>query len=241
MTIRHRPKNLLTIAAVAMATLVLTTTAHAVPIEVFYDSFEDLDISGEASGQLDNPNPTGWFDVGHPNTAGTIHNNSPYLNTPFGDQALKVWQGNQGGARKNLVDVLEADMEYVISFNVSPRDNRSTGDYRAELWGGSSHADVDLTLLDSFEGTMTDLNMLDSAMHTFDTSGGNIGDSLQLRLVDPESGQVTGAWQDGPYYDNVLLTKESTLVAPAVPEPASIAIWSLLGLCLAGYGYRRRR
>ncbi len=25
-----------------------------------------------------------------------------------------------------------------------------------------------------------------------------------------------------------------------VPEPASIAIWSLLGLCLAGYGYRRR-
>ncbi len=28
---------------------------------------------------------------------------------------------------------------------------------------------------------------------------------------------------------------------PAVPEPASIAIWSLLGLCLAGYGYRRRK
>ncbi len=26
-----------------------------------------------------------------------------------------------------------------------------------------------------------------------------------------------------------------------VPEPASIAIWSILGLCLAGYGYRRRR
>ncbi len=28
---------------------------------------------------------------------------------------------------------------------------------------------------------------------------------------------------------------------PEVPEPASIAIWSILGLCLAGYGYRRRR
>ncbi len=26
-----------------------------------------------------------------------------------------------------------------------------------------------------------------------------------------------------------------------VPEPASIAIWSILGICLAGYGYRRRR
>ncbi len=26
-----------------------------------------------------------------------------------------------------------------------------------------------------------------------------------------------------------------------VPEPASIAIWTMLGLCLAGYGYRRRK
>ncbi len=26
-----------------------------------------------------------------------------------------------------------------------------------------------------------------------------------------------------------------------VPEPTSIAIWTLLGLCLAGYGYRRRK
>jgi hypothetical protein len=33
-----------------------------------------------------------------------------------------------------------------------------------------------------------------------------------------------------------------TLVpSPVVPEPSSIAIWSLLGICLAGYGYRRRR
>ncbi len=27
----------------------------------------------------------------------------------------------------------------------------------------------------------------------------------------------------------------------AIPEPHSIAIWSILGICLAGYGYRRRR
>ncbi len=32
-----------------------------------------------------------------------------------------------------------------------------------------------------------------------------------------------------------------TEAAAPVPEPASIAIWSILGLCLAGYGYRRRR
>ncbi len=29
-------------------------------------------------------------------------------------------------------------------------------------------------------------------------------------------------------------------VSETVPEPASIAIWTLLGLCLAGYAYRRR-
>ena len=37
------------------------------------------------------------------------------------------------------------------------------------------------------------------------------------------------------------LTGFQIVAKPAVPEPTSIAIWSLLGLCLAGYGYRRRR
>ncbi len=40
-----------------------------------------------------------------------------------------------------------------------------------------------------------------------------------------------------PAFDGSALT----LTAVNVPEPASIAIWSILGLCLAGYGYRRRR
>ncbi len=38
--------------------------------------------------------------------------------------------------------------------------------------------------------------------------------------------------------DEGVVRAEGDLV---VPEPASIAIWGILGLCLAGYGYLRRR
>ncbi len=59
---------------------------------------------------------------------------------------------------------------------------------------------------------------------------GTVGMSGDLRWVFSQNDDQTFAWATG---------------APAggneVPEPASIAIWSILGLCLAGYGYRRRR
>lgn len=197
--------------------------AQAAPIQVSYDSFEDPDISADADGSTDD-NATGWFEVGHPNTSGVIHENSGKFTTPYGSQALRAWQGQQTGAQKTLGENLEADMEYVLSFNVSARDNRSTGDYRAELWAGS-------TLLDLVEGTVTTNDMSHSVTHTFDTSAGTVGDALLLRLIDPSSGQVTNAWQDGPYFDNVLLTKE------LVPEPSSLALLGLGGLLIV----RRRR
>ena len=34
---------------------------------------------------------------------------------------------------------------------------------------------------------------------------------------------------------------ELEVFAAAVPEPASVAIWTLLGLAAAGFGYRQRR
>ncbi len=50
--------------------------------------------------------------------------------------------------------------------------------------------------------------------------------------------------QDGDFFlqlaDGTGVTTQGQTQSPVVPEPASIAIWSLLGLCLAGYGYRRR-
>lgn len=196
---------------------------QAAPIQISYDSFESPNILPATS--VDSPNPDGWFDTGHPNTSGIIHETSGLFSTPYGEQALKVWQGNQEGARKNLGTVLEADSDYVISFNVAKRDNRTQGDYRAELW-------VNGTFVDKVEGIVATNDMSESVLHTFDTSGGLIGGAMELRLVDPASGQLTTAWQDGPYFDNVLLTKQ------AVPEP-STAI--LAGLGLMGFIFRRRK
>jgi hypothetical protein len=49
-------------------------------------------------------------------------------------------------------------------------------------------------------------------------------------------------WSIGTVDDQILrLSFAGTGIVPNVPEPASIAIWSFLGICLAGYGYRRRR
>ena len=39
----------------------------------------------------------------------------------------------------------------------------------------------------------------------------------------------------------VLVAPPASEAAPAVPEPASIASWSIIGLCLTGFGYYRRR
>ncbi len=50
---------------------------------------------------------------------------------------------------------------------------------------------------------------------------------------------------DGPNsplrFEELLVFGELAPEITAVPEPHSIAIWSILGICLAGYGYRRRR
>ncbi len=65
---------------------------------------------------------------------------------------------------------------------------------------------------------------------------------------------LTSVLSDGDTFDTIRIegnNRDFTIAevrlaadiaeAAPVPEPASIAIWSLLGLCLAGYGYRRRR
>ena len=67
---------------------------------------------------------------------------------------------------------------------------------------------------------------------------------------DPANASITTPldWFVGPnplFLDNdgnLVLTNVSNIAqtGAAVPEPASIAIWSILGICLAGYGYRRR-
>ncbi len=50
-----------------------------------------------------------------------------------------------------------------------------------------------------------------------------------------------GSFTGGNKWGLDEVTFQGTPTIENVPEPASIAIWSVLALCLAGYGYRRRR
>lgn len=63
-------------------------------------------------------------------------------------------------------------------------------------------------------------------------------------------GTVDVSLPAGATFDNFIVDDDSARLTnlvfasatdPVVPEPASIAIWSIFGICLAGYGYRRRR
>ena len=66
-------------------------------------------------------------------------------------------------------------------------------------------------------------------------AGVDLTENYQLDFFETDQ----GGWGWGQM-NFVNIASGAPVVAP-VPEPASIAIWSLLGLCLAGYGYRRHR
>ncbi len=65
--------------------------------------------------------------------------------------------------------------------------------------------------------------------------------SAELLAAAPNAGDV--GFNNGQFFLNIGGTTglATAGAGQTVPEPASIAIWSLLGLCLAGYGYRRQR
>ena len=82
---------------------------------------------------------------------------------------------------------------------------------------------------DTIKGYVGHLNgtYLDTPMFTFDTSGITAEYAYNGPIALKAIGGATNC------YDNVI-------VAP-IPEPSTLAIWSLLGLCGVGIGWYRRR
>ncbi len=85
-------------------------------------------------------------------------------------------------------------------------------------------------------GTWTQIVDLD------DIPNGQISEPISADLGDFDIiGIMISSQRNGPSGLTVDDVEFFNPNAVAVPEPHSIAIWSLFGLCLAGYGYRRGR
>lgn len=122
-----------------------------------------------------------------------------------------------------LSDVLTANTLYTLSVNVGDRLDLTFSGYSINLLAGS-------TVLASTSTPVPLNGRFATATVQFQTlaTHANLGALLQIQLITTPGGQVN--------YDNVRL--DGTAVA-AVPEPASIAMWSLgaLGMMFA----RRKR
>ncbi len=110
-------------------------------------------------------------------------------------------------------------------------------DYTAFLLSPSAVELDQVTVADTLAGTgagqplvtldLADTLLSDPGTYTLRIKGGDFAGNN-------ETGNHTGL-------DNLSINGTIERQQVAVPEPASVAIWSMLGLCLAGYGYRRRR
>jgi hypothetical protein len=65
-----------------------------------------------------------------------------------------------------------------------------------------------------------------------------VGSGLEINLFDTGGG---GAFPYSLYTNGGLVVPVSFTAAIVTPEPASLAVWSLLGLCVAGWSWRRSK
>ncbi len=240
MTTRCRPKNLLILAAVAMATLTLVAnSAHAQTVLV------DEDFQGGHPNNTANPAFPGWtWANGAAVKSRTQATND--LPGPVGDEGIQFEWTNANGTY-DVTHNWAADDMYTLTLNASQQAWNGTEQSRfidvvlledngTELWNGQAEVPTQAGGVawngpgHWGDGPWTDELTFSWEIDASTFTTGNAGEEIDLR--------VSSSGDRGLYFDNVSLTLPA---AAAVPEPASIAIWSLLGLCLAGYGYRRRR
>lgn len=166
----------------------------------------------------------------------------------FGEDALaftdRTHEWNTAGGQPSFASLDLDGVDYIQFAN----DDRSVGDLEAEISFAPGLKDIYL-LVDDRVNTANELNIFNE--NPFVDTGINFGvdesgdgDIDQLSslflLPDFEGLSLTlGAQNQGG--TNMIGVLAAPVANAVIPEPASIAIWSLLGLGLAGFGYCRVR
>lgn len=112
--------------------------------------------------------------------------------------------------------------------------------YTVSVFGAAFGGDAEFTAMldgamDYTNTTLSDTgsNPKDAALYTLEVVPDSPGDILSLSMLLQNSTSQFGH----TLINGVAVTQVNNLV----PEPVSIAIWTLLGLSLAGFGYVRRQ
>ncbi len=269
MTFKNRPAILLTLAALAMATLGLTprsanagiiiddqTTINGPGGAISVANFGNYDASGAdklvvlVGGGRDRGTPLSISNVTYNGTLLTeAVKASSTITTPQG-AAAGIFYIDDPGAAGDLV-VNFAAKSWGIRNAITVLELSGTQDGHGPVASSNDSGTVSLSTLEddslvlAVSKAVPDNGTEVPQAPLTDLNASRIGSGFQFvaspSMVNPtftdfsNQGQATAA---------AAFAAVPTSTGPpgnVVPEPASIAIWSLLGLCLAGYGYRRRR
>ena len=232
-----------------MALLSLGSQAQAATI--FSENFDGItapggNFNGGPAGQVTTTHDlvfgaslTGWGTAG----AGTIHavdtaNTWPGPTANPSNWGVMIWQDNVITQTSGIAGSNALGTDYSIDFLAggavyeagSQVNNGTTDGLQIEVLRASNSAV--LHTFDHMPAPPVGVGNLGLAPVNFTFAGDGSGDILfRVGPANPNQSRFQGT------IDNLSLST----VPENVPEPASIAIWTVLGLCLAGYGYRRRK
>jgi len=175
---------------------------------IFYDSFEDPDMSGRAQTNI-----PGWDRrvISNGNTddrAGLWDEDTTSMVTPFGAQAAWVWNGRQI-TTTNITEALVSNATYRLTFNAAAEYGNGNIEYYVELLAGTNVLDTVTSGWDLDTHDFADRS--DRIDFTVPTNHPAIGQALGVRLK-----YVSGDWHYVIGYDNVRLATDD---ANAVEVP----------------------
>ncbi len=247
-------RNFLRVLSVLSVTALLSLGGQAQAATIFSENFDGFTApGGNFNGGQHDTNLTlahtgslpGWAKVGsgavhaidHANTGagvgGATGNPSNYAPMMWASAANIITMSSSIAGSNSLGE------SYEVSFLASPtvyqQDGQKTGATDGLLIEVLRADNSVLASLDHLPGAWDDTSSaFDLQSASFSFVGDGSGD-IKFR-IGPNAAAVANSHFGGAI-DNLSLST----VPENVPEPASIAIWTVLGLCLAGYGYRRRK